>query len=246
MALNLQTFKEMPARQKATIVVFALVIIILLWQIMGLFGGGGGESAQPIQPDLAAVPGQPQIQGTPTQPVAPQPAALPRQAGLTPREMALLKLQQETELKYITAVNELQMLKIERQIAENNKAIMSAKLDTITAQKNIVNLLTVQAPPAVPRAAYAQSLGASPAPPPEFVASAPPSQPEAEVSYTVVSVSQIKYKWNAVLGYQGRLYNVTVGDVLPSDGSKVVSIDTSGVVLEKEGVRRKFSLVPII
>ena len=228
MALNLQTFKEMPARQKATIVVFALVIIILLWQIMGLFGGGGGESAQPIQPDLAAVPGQPQIQGTPTQPVAPQPAALPRQAGLTPRETALLKLQQETELKYITAVNELQMLKIERQIAENNKAIMSAKLDTITAQKNIVNLLTVQAPP------------------PEFVASAPPSQPEAEVSYTVVSVSQIKYKWNAVLGYQGRLYNVTVGDVLPSDGSKVVSIDTSGVVLEKEGVRRKFSLVPII
>src|SRR5690606_24594193 len=137
------------------------------------------------------------------------------------------------------AVNELQMLKIQRDIAETNKAIAGAKLDTVNAQKNIVTLLAPEQP-----SNYAQHLvnptgAAAPTagtPPPTII----------EVPYTVISVTEIQGRWGAVIGAQGKLYNVHVGDVLPADKSKVISINKSGVVLEKDGVKKIVSLVPII
>src|SRR3990167_10492438 len=256
MALNIQQLSAMTPRQKATAGLFVIIVLIILWQAKGLFWGGE-EAAPPASLSTINAGGaiSPSASGGASPPqLTPQPESLPRSSAMSPREMALLKLQQETEAKYITALNELQMLKIERQIADVNKAIMSAKLDTITAQKNIVNLLTVPQPQ-VTRSSYTQGL-LGPSTTEEAAAAASLSSAQApqqqvsttnqEVSYTVISVSQIKYKWNAVLGYQGRLYSITVGDVMPLDGSKVVSIDGSGVVLEKDGVRKKISLVPII
>jgi type IV pilus biogenesis protein PilP len=77
--------------------------------------------------------------------------------------------------------------------------------------------------------------------------SAPPPVPEEEVvPYTVISVSKIENKWNAVVGVQGTLYSVHVGDIIPADGSRVKSISSSGIVLEKKDKERKISLVPII
>lgn len=66
-----------------------------------------------------------------------------------------------------------------------------------------------------------------------------------EANYSVVSVSQIQYRWGAVLSYRGVLYNVHVGDVL-SDGSTVIGISKDSVTLQKNGVRKKVSLVSII
>jgi hypothetical protein len=62
----------------------------------------------------------------------------------------------------------------------------------------------------------------------------------------VISVSQLQNRWGAVLGYQGNLYSVFSGDVLPPDGSKVISISKSGVILEKNGIRTLVSMVPVI
>ena len=257
MALNIQQLSAMTPRQKATAGLFVIIVLIILWQAKGLFGGGE-EAAPPASLSTINAGGaiSPSASGGASPPqLTPQPESLPRSSAMSPRELELMRLQQETEAKYITALNELQMLKIERQIADVNKAIMSAKLDTITAQKNIVNLLTVPQPQ-VTRSTYTQGL-LGPSTTEEAAAASSLSSAQAapqqqvsttnqEVSYTVISVSQIKYKWNAVLGYQGRLYSITVGDVMPLDGSKVVSIDGSGVVLEKDGVRKKISLVPII
>ena len=111
-------------------------------------------------------------------------------------------------------------------------------------KKGIVDLLT---PPA-PKETYAQGMmrarGVEATP---GQAQAPaPVLPVKEVTYTVVSVSQLQYRWNAVLGYEGSLYSVHVGDILPADGSKVISISKSGVILEKEGKRKKVSMVPVI
>jgi hypothetical protein len=39
---------------------------------------------------------------------------------------------------------------------------------------------------------------------------------------------------------------VSHGDVLPPDGSVVISIDKAGIILERNGIRRKISMVPII
>lgn len=230
---NKRFFANMPTRQKIISIGFILVIIVLFWQIAGLFGD---EEATPSAPQMAQTPGAPSAAAPIETPVS---ASLPPQ---TPREAELFKQQKELETKYVATVNELQMLKLQREIAETNKAIVDANLGTVTAQKNIVTLLSPVPAPQVSQGAYAQGLAGGTVP----AQMASVTKAETEVSYSVISISQLKNKWNAVIGYQTNLYNVSVGDILPPDGSTVVSINRSGVILEKEGVRRKVSLVPII
>lgn len=240
-----QIFSNMTTRQKATVGALVLVVIIVLWQIIGLFGGKNKPAPLPTGANKSRMAmNKNQVGGAPPSPqqMTPQQAELIKPEPTTPRELELIKLQQETQAKYISALNELQMLKVAREIAETNQAIMTAKLATVTAEKNIVGMLSGPTPQEV-SAAYAKGLvnpaNAAPHATPQVI-----SQPT--VNYTVISVTQLRYKWGAVLGYGGNLYNVSVGDVLPADGSTVVSIDKSGVVLEKNGVRKKVSLVPII
>jgi type IV pilus biogenesis protein PilP len=217
------------SRRKILIIILVIAAGFIAWEVMGMFG-----SKSEVKTVKTAI-------NTPPPPPMPTPKAveiLPS-APLTPREMALMQLQQETEAKYVAAVNELQMLKVQRDIAETNKAIASAKLDTVNSEKNIVTLLTPEQ-----NANYSQRL-ANPA---QAAAIGPqgPGPAVVEVAYTVISVSEIQGRWGAVLGVQGKLYTVRVGDVLPTDGSKVVFINRSGVVLQKDGMRKTVSLVPII
>ena len=69
---------------------------------------------------------------------------------MSQREMELLAQQKQIEAKYIAALNELQALRLEREIAETNKAIIDAKLGTITAQKNIIDLISGYARAVIP------------------------------------------------------------------------------------------------
>ncbi len=236
---KMQVLTNMTTRQKITIAAIIVVMIIVLWQVIGLFGGGKTPTITSAA-NKSAMTNKNQPMGPPPQPM-PQPAQIkPASAQpMSPREMELMKLQEETQAKYINALNELQMLKVAREIAETNQAIVISRLATVTAEKNIVTMLSGPSPQ-VASAAYAKGLVNPTA------ASAAPVVTQPEVTYTAISVSQLHYRWNAVIGYAGNLYNVSVGDVLPADGSLVISIDKSGVMLEKAGVKRKISLVPII
>lgn len=236
----------MSTRQKIIAVIFIVVLIFLAYQIYALFGGGGIATPTPTTTRTNAgnavtppPPGNQMHQPTPAALTAARP-----ETPLSPREAELMRLQQETEARYLSALNELQMLKINQEIAETNRAIMAAKLETVTSEKGIVDLLRpaqVTAP-----INYAQGLAGT-----TTTTQQPQTVPVAiqqspDVAYTVVSVSQLQNRWSAVLGSQGRLFNVFVGDVLPPDQSKVLIINRSGVTLEKNGVRRKISLVSII
>lgn len=228
-------------RQKVMAVILVIVILVILWQIIGLFRG---ES----KPEAITASSPTAMKSAPTGPEqsTPQPAQLIKAQPMTQRELQLLQLQQATEAKYVAALNELQMLKVSREIAETNQAIAAAKLATVTAEKNILNLLSVQVPQ-VSQGTYAKNLAGPMAPGTPAPTPAPtPITSQPQVSYSVISVTLLQYKWSAVLGAQGNLYNVSVGDILPPDGSKVTSISKSGVILQKDGVSRRISLVPII
>lgn len=235
----------MTTRQKITILVFVIVIAIILWQIYDLFVASKSSTAAHVAANATKTSStvSPTV---PQPPPAPQPVRLAKPEPMSQRDIELMKMQQETQAKYLEALNELQMLRVSRQIAETNQAIAAAKLQTVTSEKGIVDLLNPPTPPATP-ATYAKGLvvpttGQAPAPTPQPVVAPEPQ----EINYTVISVSQLQYKWHAVLGYQGNLYNVMVGDVLPPDQSKVIAISRTGVILEKDNVKRKVSLVPII
>lgn len=246
----------MTVRQKAIAVVFALILIVLIWQVWGLMRGSGGGAAPTITPATGTTkpPLTAMAPGGPTgMAMAPPAAAMPQPAQLTKeqqpmsqRELELLQMQQQSEAKYIATLNELQLLKLSRDLAETSQAISAAKLATVTNEKKILDLLKPTPPLIPPPGAYSHTL-VNPAP----VSSAPPPPPvvqpaQPEVAYSVISVANLQSRWSAVIGYQGTLFHVYIGDVLPPDASKVVSIDRSGLVLEKNGVKRKISLVPII
>jgi hypothetical protein len=157
-----------------------------------------------------------------------------------------LQQQQMSEQKYIGKINDLEDLKIQRAIAETNQAIATAKLATVTAEKNISDLLTKPVMPEVPAGTYANKL-ANPGMQGENAVGLPPfGSPQQVVQYTVISVSMQLGRWNAVIGSQGKLYNVIVGDVLTPDNSVVVSINKNGVMLRKNGQVRKVSIMSSI
>ncbi|MFZ2314579.1 MAG: hypothetical protein WAW86_02830 [Gammaproteobacteria bacterium] len=217
-------------RQKIVAGIVVVVVIFLIWQIYGMFSGGSTAANAKIA-QQAAPPPPPQSVQLVAKPIA-----------MTPREMELAKAQADTQAKYVAALNELQALKLSQQIAEANQAIMTAKLATVTAEKNIVDVVSKATMP-VMAGNYVQSLGGEP------LQQQPPVEAKPAplvVTYSVISVSQLQYKWHAVVSYNGNLYSVTIGDVLPADGATVVSINKSGIELEKNGARTKVSLVPII
>lgn len=234
---RIKALSGLTMRQKITAILLVVFVIFIIYQVIGLFSErGASSSAQaPSTASLPAPSSQSPIQ-------KPQPVELvAKPAIISPQDQAAIEEQRQIQSQYIAALNQLQSLKVAKEIAEANQAIIAAKLATITAQKSIVDLLSK---PSVSQQSYAQGLAGT--------TNGGPSQSEAppvvsnSANYTVISVSQLQGKWGAVLGIQGSLYNVSVGDVLPQDQSTVVSIDKSGVVLEKDGVRKKVSLVPAI
>lgn len=247
---KMQALAKMTTRQKATAGVVLVVVLILIWQLSSMFGGQKAAPPKPVaaKPMPAAKPGAAggaamAPQTNPAQ-STPKPADISMGQPLSDREAEIMKLQQETQAKYLQAVSELQMLKLARDIAVTNQDISKAKLARVQSEKKIVDILTPPAPPPVaesitknipPVGASGMNQGAAGA-----------SMGDQEVKYSVVSVSQLQYRWSAVMSFKGSLFTVRVGDVLPPDGSTVVSIATDGVVLSKDGEKKKVSLIQSI
>jgi hypothetical protein len=223
-------------KQKIMLVVTVVIIIFVAWQVYGLFGGGGGEAEAPATTANKAAAGQPAAGGTPASQAAagapaeiPQPKQAPVQANTE-----LLKIQQDTQAKYVSALNELQMLKVQKEIAETKQAITSSILANATAEKSITDLLTVQQIPTQNQFSSAPSAPAA-MPTGGMSSSDQPVKPMTsmfmEVPYTIVSVTFKNERWNAVLMYQEKYYHVSVGDVLPADNTTVTAINKNGVTL---------------
>jgi type IV pilus biogenesis protein PilP len=226
-------------KQTITLVLVVIVFAIVAWQVYGLIMPEGGSAPAPVANTVVVTKaGAPASSGSPSSLPAPE-MLQPKQAPVQVNT-ELLRLQQETEAKYISALNELEMLKVQRQIAETKESITAATLATATAEKSITDLLTVQqmpsagggnsytstaiAPASPSMPAPTTSTAPTPAPAPRVVAA-----PEAP--YTLQSVSYKDQRWNAVLSLQEKQYSVTVGDVLAPDECTVGSIDRNSVVL---------------
>lgn len=255
------------AKQKQKVMMIAIGVILLIvgYQVVKMMGGGGDVTPATVptpgnKPAMTAGNTASASSGMATPGAAPAPVVQQPIEQTQPKpapvqgNVALLKLQQETQVKYIAALNELQMLKVQKDIAETKQAITSSTLATATAEKNITDLLTVQqaAPPtafgnmSAPTAPQAlPAPNAAPAPAPAApVQAQKPATPDAP--YTLLSVSFEGNRWTAVLSFQDKMYNVSVGDSLPPDGSIVDSIGREGVSLKKEKETRKIAMSPTL
>ena len=184
------------------------------------------------------------------QPGPPQNDQLPVRESSVSMDSKLLDLQKQTEKDYVEKINQLQTLKLQREIQETNQAIATSRLATVTADKGVSDLLTKPTQPVnppgvyVPPGAYAAPLVNPVAGGTSVTTQTTTSGPMIpEPPYTVLSVSMELGKWNAIIGFQGKLFNVSIGDVLPIDGSVVTSINKNAVHLIKDGKRRKISII---
>lgn len=215
----------MMSLQKKLFVAFALMITLSFTMVIA----HAAPAPAPAAPAAAPMPPSPKPETWQMVSLSPQ------------QEADIAKIQQDTQVKYLQSVNELQLMKLNREISEVNQNIMASKLATITTQKNIVDLLSKpqETPGANPPGGAAHAAGTPPPPP---VAVQPP--PPVEANYKVASVTQLMGQWNAVLTLQTKIFSVAVGDVLPPDGSTVIAIGRYGVVLEKGGVQRRVLVNP--
>jgi hypothetical protein len=243
--------KRRDPKQTVTLIAVVIVVLIVAWQVYGLIApeGGGSAPAPAASPTAAARGGAPTATAAGASP--PPEMLQPKQAPVQVNT-ELLRLQQETEGKYIAALNELEMLKVQRQIAETKESITSATLATATAEKSITDLLTVQQMPMANGSSYTStaiapasatpasttSTSTAPTPPPVPRTIAAPEAP-----YVLQSVSFKDQRWNAVLSLQDKMYSVTIGDTLAPDESTVGSIDRNSVVLlDKNKKMRRISI----
>ncbi|HSW71534.1 MAG TPA: hypothetical protein VLH77_06095 [Gammaproteobacteria bacterium] len=166
MADSQSSFAALSPKQKMMAIIFLMIAIFIVWEVIGMFRGGKAleRALTPSPPAIAANAPLPK----PALPQAPPPAVQqavsappaspsrpPNAPQLTPQqshpqvEMAppasvMLMQQEQVQSKYVSALNELQMLKIQREIAETSQAIVAAKLATATAEKSITDLLSKQ------------------------------------------------------------------------------------------------------
>jgi type IV pilus biogenesis protein PilP len=241
--------KALPAdgnKQKIMIVIVIIIVLIIIWQVAGLFTGGSAQPDVTITPTKTMSATSPGNQTPNAAMNAPTAMAPVQTATVTPNQTqplrvdpALLKLQQETETKYIEAVNQLQLLKIQKDIAEAKEAISKATLDSMTSEHKMSDLLVKPPTPGI--ADYANSLQ-NPGQSGRSTVLSTTTTTTVEAAYIVLSVSKQDRRWSAVIGNAGKLYSVKVGETLPIDQSIVVSIDTDGVVLQKDGQQKKIAI----
>lgn len=255
-------------RQKIIAVVLVIILIVVVWQIISLVRGGKTTPPSPVMTPLSkrapttppVLATNPSVSNLPVgnpplgnNPPPPPPGEIPpvREAPVT-MDPQTTEAQKKTDQKYVEQLNQLQLLKIQREIAETNQAIAAARLATVTSEKNVSDLLTrppTPPPPSLPSGvttsetanvlSVPQGPNASPVPPP------PPTKPiviPPPVEYSVVSVSMQLCRWSAVISAADKLFNVSVGDVLPLDGAIVASINKNGVVLIKNGKRKRLMI----
>lgn len=240
----------MPTKQKVIIGVIGATVLILLWQVMGLFKNNTPEAPAVVTTtkttttsDASSTSASAETPQTPPGAQA-QPPGQPQISEVSLRkDLEFLKLQQDVQQKYLGSINQLQLLRLQKEIAEMNQAIAASKLATVTAEKNIADLLTTSSTfPTVINPMVAPATPTEPVP-----TEAPKAPPMTKVEqYKVTSVSMQFDKWTAILDNNGKLYHVSIGDVLPDSGEKVIKINMEGVVLEKDNIKTKVNLVAAI
>ncbi len=263
-------------RQKIILVLVVIAVAFGGWMIYGMFKKSDAEIAAEM-----AANNPPPKKMDPISDQRPMPAKIAEEPVAPAVQSELTKMQQATQKQYVEILNELQMLKLNQQIVETNKDIATAKLATVKAQKDIVDLLTPKSTKSTNNMQQTvdnnsspnQSVSGGPANPllisesnnavnqavptpslqngtdnndnGQSMPVKPERKPPSQL-YEVVSVTQLLSKWNAVLAFKNKLFSVSVGDVVPGDGSTVIEISRTGVTLEHDGIQRRVSMVPII
>ncbi|HSW93085.1 MAG TPA: hypothetical protein VLJ15_01875, partial [Gammaproteobacteria bacterium] len=130
-------------KQKVIGVLTVVILAFIIYEVIGLFSTE--KAAEPV-----IVPAKPAAGEKTPKPAATaqtnrgteQPQLTTVNALTAPGSNIDFQKQREQQEAYLDSVNQLQLLRVKREIAETNQAIAAARLATETANKNMSDLLT--------------------------------------------------------------------------------------------------------
>src|SRR5690242_13060401 len=119
--------KDDSIKQKVKIGLLVVILAVVGWQVKGLFSGGGSPSPEPKPvskpvPMTSNAPTETKVAAN-TMPSQPQATSSPSPESLTVVESMAMNMgetnlkQQENNQEYLSLINKLEMLKLEKEIA---------------------------------------------------------------------------------------------------------------------------------
>jgi type IV pilus biogenesis protein PilP len=192
-------------RQTVIAGLLLIVLIILIWQLYGLFAGNDNVVPAKANKNVARVVAQNADQNV-GQVVAQQ---LPDKIAPTPGATTAVDPTTNSQAEYLRLVNEYQMAQLQRMIAEDNEAIAVAKRNAAQAMSDTVGMA-----------------GGS------IADDSANNQAPSNVYSLVYTGQQNDGQWTATLKKDGQTSDVVSGQQLP-DGAQVMSIDENGVLLNQ-------------
>jgi septal ring-binding cell division protein DamX len=199
MKVNLKL--ELDKRQKIILVLILLSLGILIWQIHGFF-----SDKQTVE-----------LNKNVSYPVKSKSISPPLPSQVNPVQPVLNTSETDAvQQKYLSLVNEYQLVEIEKMIAQDEASIAAARAQSAESMAKI-----------------AQISGETP----NYKGGNGNAAVSNSGEYELIYTGEDNHQWTATLRKQGQFNDVTAGSVLP-DGSKVVSVDDNGVTLMQGEVRK--------
>jgi hypothetical protein len=198
---------KLDKRQKIILGLVIIAILILIWQLYVIFGGGTSPASVPAGTNTGKSANTVTVNTlkevtSPTKVI--QPASPPPE--MTP-----------TQQKYLSLVNEYQLVEMQRLITQDQAAIAAARAATAASLSKVGeaggdmgNLMT------------------------NIV-----SDNQAG-DYELIYTGQDNGEWSATLKRNGQFNDVTTGTTLPN-GDKILSVSDSGVLVQEGNIKKLVS-----
>ena len=216
-----EKFKSLEKGQKIKLIIVIAVVIIILYMLSGLFSGNSSSGYTP--------PTATNNKGSPT--VQPQLVANVVQKQSIAKPDILLNNLNEKQMAYLKAVNDLQMLQLQQQIAQTKQQIAQAELQAAQSNKQLQLIVSPPPPPLFSNPDQSQSVQ----PPPVAVV--------PTITYQLEYLANEGGKWQVILSANGSLINATMGTVLP-DGSTITNISGTSVTLTLNNQTKVLTIAP--
>lgn len=134
-------------------------------------------------------------------------------------------------------MDQLKQLQLTQKIEALKQSIAQARLNQLQTNKDITTLISPPEPEKIVEKATAVSNDNT---------DATASEPEVIVEeFKLLYVANEENSWQAVLGLNGKFYNISIGTTLP-DGRTVVSIGGTSVDLTDGETKTTLSITPVI
>jgi hypothetical protein len=228
--------KNLSSKQKILLPIFVLAVVYIVWQVYDMFGGGAAQSSTPTPAARSTVAMQTQPMVGPSASQAQAQGQLPATMGQSgpgmqqvqpvPTEKNVASLAatsaNDDQSQYVQLLNHYQLLKMKRLLLEEEVAISTAQQKIAEMNAKTVSLGGMPDTGVEDMGGYSDSA---------MAATAPSSSEGGSGEYKVVYIDKQGGDWNATLNRKGRFEEVSIGSEL-ADGTQVISIDSSGVVIK--------------